>query len=971
MISKTAFFAGLLGCAMLTGCDGSENSPQPSQSTFAELAASKETFKSLEQQIAALQAQNAELVAANERNVATLKITIDDLGKRLADLPASDEITNLRKEASRLQDETTSLKGQIAAKKIEIEDLNKSIAAIPAGQTAEGLVKALTDAQASLNTLTIKAESLESETRRLAKLVPPVADGSKPPAPPAENLASWKIVNRDFHETFTHQPFVSNGYMGLRLPAAGQGYWRGSNSPDNLNGYPDYGPGRFTSAMVEKFYSDNQIYLATLPNWSSLTILDDFNGAFFDPNALRPEQVSAYEQIVDMRKGTVTTLLVWLSPNGKKAKLKWTAFAHRTDKHLGVIRLEITPLTWSGGISVRSYLDLNGIQKADNINQNWSDAAGLGAQASVRTQGTRFKATTAFKMDAPEGAGSAHKWDGNSSVSGLFWEFSPEVNKTYVFTKYVGIATSIDDELIEKLGKNIPQTFADDNMAVNEAADDVANAAKKTGYTELLKTHIDAWEALWTKSSVTVENERLQKVINSAQYQLLSSTYEGAKASIPAGGLVGTGYGGMIFWDAETFMYPYLLLTHPELAKTVVDYRFATLEQARGNVTHSSFSVDPGSKPYRGTYFPWVSGTGNIDGEGSSSDRNRRQIHLQADIALAQYQYYAATGDATFLKNQAWPILKGIADFYVKRGEFNADRTQFHLNTVTAPDEYAENVNDEAFTNGSAIKALELAIKVAEQLKEQVPVEWRPVLGAMVRPQIDPAKNLHIQYNGFNPANLNNRIKQADVVLLTYPLEYPMTVEQSANDLEYYSKAADPDGPSMTDAIHAVIAAQLGRCDFGDFLKKSYDVALGPYEQFNETRVLGASAGQAAPANVFLTGAGGFLQATGMGMTGYRFRDDRIVLKPILPDIIEGQPAKRAYFKGLKWQAREFNVDIGETDTWVTLTKGDAAKVQTTDDDNVLVDLKLGEPLKIATRKARQSDGKPCARPAPETMHLQ
>ncbi|RCW83679.1 hypothetical protein [Phyllobacterium bourgognense] len=971
MIFRTIFFASLLGCAILTGCDGSDDSPQPSQSTFAELAATKETIKSLEQQIAALQAQNTELIAANERNVAVLQVTIGDLNKRISGLPSSDEVTKLRNDANTLQKLISDLDNEISLKKAEIEGLNKRIAGLPAGQTAEDLVKALADAQTSLNAMTDKVAGLEGAVARLEALVPPVVDATKPPLPPAENLASWRIVNRDFNETFTHQPFVSNGYIGLRLPAAGQGYWRGSKNPDNLEGYPKYEEVRFTSAMVEKFYSDNQIYLATLPNWSSLTIRDDKDGNFFDPNALNPEQVSSYEQVVDMRKGIVTTSLVWLSPNDKKVKLKWTAFAHRTNKHLGVIRLEITPLKWTGDISVRSYLDINGVHKADNIaNQNWKDPNTLGAQASVRTPGTGFKATTAFKMAVPENIGQTHAWEGDAKVSGLFWEFSPVVNQTYVFTKFVGIATSIDEELIDKLGRNIPQTFADDDKTVNEAADGVANAAKQTGYTELLKSHIDAWEALWTKSSVTVENERLQKVINSAQYELLSSTYEGAKASIPAGGLVGTGYGGMIFWDAETFMYPYLLLTHPELAKTVVDYRFATLERARGNVNHSSFNVDPGTKPYHGTYFPWVSGTGNIGGEGSD-ERNRRQIHLQADIALAQYQYYAATGDETFLKNQAWPILKGIADFYVTRGEFNADRTQFHLNTVTAPDEYAENVNDEAFTNGSAIVAFELAIKVAEQLKEPVPEAWRKVLNTIVTPQVDPATKVHIQYDGFNPANPNNKIKQADVVLLTYPLEYPMPAQQSANDLDYYSGKADPDGPAMTDAVHAVIAAQLGRCDFGHFLKKSYDVALGPYEQFNETRVLGKSAGQMAPANVFLTGAGGFLQATGMGMTGYRFRDDRIVLKPILPDTVEGQPAKRAYLKGLKWQGREFNVDIGDTDTWVTLTKGDAAKVQTTDDDKVFVDLEPGEPLKIATRKAQQSNGKPCAQPAPELMHLQ
>ncbi|HMF68000.1 MAG TPA: glycosyl hydrolase family 65 protein, partial [Phyllobacterium sp.] len=540
----------------------------------------------------------------------------------------------------------------------------------------------------------------------------------------------------------------------------------------------------------------------------------------------------------------------------------------------------------------------------------------------------------------------------------LYWNFTPQKDKTYTFTKYVGIATSIDKERVEALGTAVPQTFADDETSVNDAADGTAKEAKLKGFDALLAEHKDAWEALWNKSSITVENPRLQQIINSAQFELLSSTYEGSRASIPVSGLVGTGYGGMIFWDAETWMYPYLLLTHPELAKSIVDYRFDTLPAARQNLNSSDFVNDEGTKPYKGAYFPWVSGVGVM--ENGIGERERRQLHLQGDIALAQYQYYAATGDTNFLRDQVWPIVSDIADFYTTRGNYNADGL-FTLTNVTGPDEYASNVTTEAYNNAVAIEAFNIAIKTAKLLDLPAPETWTNARDEMVRPLLDPSRQTHLQYEGFNLANPNNKIKQADVVLLSYPLEYPMTKEQATNNLEYYSSAADRDGPAMTDAVHAVIAAQLGSCDFGTFMKKSYDAALGPYVHFNETRAVGPSGEQTAPANIFVTAAGGFLQGVGMGMTGYRFHDDRIVLSPILPESIEEAPAKRAYFKGLKWQGREFNVDIGATDTWVTLTSGGDAPLEVTADGGVeKFTLKKDVPLKLQTRKAAKADGTPC-----------
>jgi protein-glucosylgalactosylhydroxylysine glucosidase len=54
-----------------------------------------------------------------------------------------------------------------------------------------------------------------------------------------------------------------------------------------------------------------------------------------------------------------------------------------------------------------------------------------------------------------------------------------------------------------------------------------------------------------------------------------------------------------------------------------------------------------------------------------------------------------------------------VADFWVSRVELGSDG-YYHINNVVAADEWAENVNDNAFTNAIAIKSLKIANRAAE-----------------------------------------------------------------------------------------------------------------------------------------------------------------------------------------------------------------------------------------------------------------
>ena len=176
------------------------------------------------------------------------------------------------------------------------------------------------------------------------------------------------------------------------------------------------------------------------------------------------------------------------------------------------------------------------------------------------------------------------------------------------------------------------------------------------------------------------------------------------------------------------------------------------------------------------------------------------------------------------------------------------------LLNVIPPDEYADHVNNSAYTNSVAIYSLQYAAAAATLLGEP-PSSYAPWIDAASRIVIpfDSVNQYHPEYDGYKNGTV---IKQADVILLGFPLEVSSsTPEVRANDLLYYSKVTDNGGPAMTWGMFAVSYLELGpsyidlaRSNFN----RSFANAQPPFLVWTETPSGGTPN--------FLTGAGGFLQ---------------------------------------------------------------------------------------------------------------
>jgi trehalose/maltose hydrolase-like predicted phosphorylase len=268
---------------------------------------------------------------------------------------------------------------------------------------------------------------------------------------------------------------------------------------------------------------------------------------------------------------------------------------------------------------------------------------------------------------------------------------------------------------------------------------------------------------------------------------------------------------------------------------------------------------------------------------------------------VAAWQLWRLLGDngGGWLQATAWPLLSGVADFWLSKLALDNPAAPpgapLHLVGVMPPDEYANNVTDCIWTNAGAVLSLTYAAAVGGLIgadpaalarytdaagRIAIPYNATPPPGSGMGPG-----GWHPEYAGFPP---NITIKQADVVLLGFPMQFGgaagsggggahMDAATRANDLLFYGPRTDPGGPAMTWAMHAVGFAELKRWDdAAGYLNRSFGTVQPPFGVWWETT--------SGDTSNFITGAGGFLQAAYHGYTGLRVNDTALAVDPALPE---------------------------------------------------------------------------------------
>lgn len=397
----------------------------------------------------------------------------------------------------------------------------------------------------------------------------------------------------------------------------------------------------------------------------------------------------------------------------------------------------------------------------------------------------------------------------------------------------VGEVETVDDKYAVDNGYFIPKGnsiswqrmlyFSDCNQPIEKIKSAITDVYQE-GITKHLTAHQEVLNDFWATQSIEIDNTDILQSIYFNMFHLFQHVGKDGKANICAKGLSGEGYEGHYFWDTEIYVLPVFIYTMPEIAKKLLISRFQMLGAARKRAKEMS---------YEGALYAWRT----INGEEASAyyPAGTAQIHINADIAYAINQYYQVTLDTTFMKRYGIEMLIEIARFFADYADY-IEGKGWTINGVTGPDEYHALINNDVYTNLMVKKQFEnLLLHYQTFSLPGVTIKELKKWG-------DIAANIYIRKEGNliaqdelfferSPWDFQRRdkrplllhyhpmliykhqvLKQADLILAMLTCHEEFTMEEIQENYEYYEPLTTHDS-SLSETIHGIIAAQIGKTD--------------------------------------------------------------------------------------------------------------------------------------------------------------
>ncbi len=483
--------------------------------------------------------------------------------------------------------------------------------------------------------------------------------------------------------------------------------------------------------------------------------------------------------------------------------------------------------------------------------------------------------------------------------------------------------------------------------------------ALESGYKKLKEKHQSVWDKKWELMDIKIEGNLLDQlaVRFNLYHNIIATPAHSERLPIGARGLSCQAYQGSSFWDQEIFNLPMFLFTETETAKNILKYRYHTLNGARKK------AKDLG---YAGAFYAWISGKSGkelcpsfffkdvISGRKIRNHFNDWQIHVSPDISYTIWKYYLATKDIDFVVDYGSEILFEVARFLHSRVHYNQYKDQYEVIRLLGPDEYHENVDNNAFTNYQTQFALKKALyfyhkmeneypKKLTQLKEKINLTeseitaWQQIAEKIYLPQPDQ-NNLIEQFDGYfdledttaevlkdrlidqeeywgwpnGVAVFTQVIKQADLIQL-FTLHDIFSEDVLAANYDYYEPRTQH-GSSLSPSQYAVVAARLGRAEETyDYFKKSAFIDLMSTNK--------AVSGGTFIGGVHTAAAGGIWQLIVNGFAGMKIDKNGLSFKPVLCR---------------EWKEVEFNLNYQNKKFKVILKQNEFKLKAAADNDELL-----------------------------------
>lgn len=723
-------------------------------------------------------------------------------------------------------------------------------------------------------------------------------------------IEEWNITENKFSVETNYRNettfSLSNGYIGTRgtfeedykfdLDTGLEGnFINGFYEQENIR----YGEWNFG------FPTESQSLL-NLPNCKIIQLVID--NEKFD---MRNGFVENYRRTLNMKEAVLSRELIWTSPKGKKVKISIRRFASFANKNLLETQYKVTPLNFNGIISFIS--KING--DVENHTRKTNPLVDYGPfgrhlipdRVNVEFEELYYEGTTLnsklsmacgckHSLNCDYEIGQIEKNEYNCEIT---FEVNAVKNKEIIFEKHIIYTSSIDIE------KNEMKNYILDQLYISS----------KNGYDNSEKMQRDYMEKLWKNTDVVIEGDnRIQQGIRFNLFHIMQSAARDGKTGMGAKGLSGEGYEGHYFWDTEMYIIPVFIYTNPELAKSLLDYRYSTLNEAKDRAKILGHN--------KGALYPWRT----INGKEASTyfPLGTAQYHINADIAYAFKLYVDVTGNYSYLINKGAEVLCETARVWADVGCFAESRDgKYCICSVTGPDEYNAIVDNNFYTNLMARENIKDALWALEKIKEidknsydnligKLRIEndelecWKKITDNMYFPYDEkrgiyplddgfmqrkpwdnskiPIEKRHLLYENYHPLFIfrQRMSKQADAILAMYLHSNLFTIDELKKNYDFYQEVTLHHS-SLSTCIFGILASQVGYHD--EAYKYFCDSARMDLDDAHNNFYAGIHAANMA----------GTWQAIVNGFAGLRTNKGILEFNPTIPENWNGYKFRVSY----------------------------------------------------------------------------
>lgn len=777
----------------------------------------------------------------------------------------------------------------------------------------------------------------------------------------ASRTDPWVLAYRGFdpaHEGHRESlTTLGNGRMGTR-----------GARPEHSDDGTHY-PGTYIAGVYNRLDSTihgrslPEEHLVNAPNWLPVDLRIE-HGPWWSSGAVPASQERHELRLHDA--GSIRRVTLH-GPEARELAVVQHTVVSMDDPHLATQQTTITPIGWSGRVTIRAGIDA-GVRNTNVAAYVGSDSTHL-AQPTFRVEGPVLVCEVDTRQSGVRVATAAHM-----TITGTVEPPTPTTVRSdrrhdvefdvpvrdgtsVTLTKVVAIFTS-RDAAISSPGEAAVDRVLDAASAIREAHG----------------RHAAAWRLLWDRFAVTLDADVLsQLVLNLHIFHLLQAisphTAE-VDAGVPARGLHGEGYRGHIFWD-EAFVLPVIGLRLPHVAEALLDYRWRRLDRARRAARQDG---------REGALFPWQSAS---DGREETPtilynprsarwmpDNSKRQRHVGLAVAWNAWQQFQVTGDREWLARRGAELMIEVTRYFTSLAEFDAADARYHIAGVMGPDEYHDGypdtpgsgLRDNTYTNvmvswlctrtGEALAELHghLRSELEQRLgvRDEEVARWANVGAHLAVPR--HADGILSQFDGYedladldwphyrarygnigrldlileaegDTTNRYKAAKQPDVVMLVYLLGEDGLRDQLAHlghrfsqtdvvrTVEYYSSRTSH-GSTLSRVVHASVLAGLD-ADRGWTLFREALIADLDDTQWGSTRE-----------GVHLGAMAGTIDIVVRSFAGLRVKGGELSLSPRLPTRLRSARFQLAY------RGHRFDVHVTSDRVAVSLQPSRAAPIR-------------------------------------------